>query len=147
MSLKLKGDDIDLKLLRACRGELELWAPAGRTTLPVDAATLERAFLRPAGLGVSAGAGAVGRGRLLEIAGAAAGVRLVEVAKRRTRRRLDGARAELATVRALGRELVSIAVEDEDPAAVEAARALLGLSGQPNVSYPRLLVGMAFDAP
>lgn len=150
VSLKLKGHDLDLKLLRGRRGDLELWAPAGRAVLPLDGAVLRRSFLVPANIALQQVDGAVPRAQLVEIARSDPRLRLVEVAKRRTRRIVGQARAELASVRVDGQQLVSIAVESESPDAVESARRRLGLSDKLNVSYPRLLANLAFggcDAP
>jgi exopolyphosphatase/guanosine-5'-triphosphate,3'-diphosphate pyrophosphatase len=63
----------------------------------------------------------------------------VSVHKHRRRYTIGGCAAELTDVIADGAPLRTFAVESEDPAAVARVRRELGLDGQPNTSYPRML--------
>lgn len=139
-SLKLRGEGLDLKLLRKRENGLELWEPAAEARFPVAAETLLAGFLGPAGVAVDPGGGTVDRERLLVLARSAPVVRLVRVGKHRRRYRLAGAAAELTRLSVEGLAVSSMAVEDEDRHRVARAVAALGLSGRENTSYQRFLV-------
>ncbi len=72
---------------------------------------------------------------------------MVKVHKRRVRYTVDGCTAEVSEVSAEGRSTRTIAIEDEDPAAVVAAVRGVGLGGYTNVDYPRGLGALLDDAP
>jgi hypothetical protein len=143
-SLKLRGEALDLKILDAVVDGLETWRPAGKAEFPLAPRILQAEFLEPAGLCLDLPPAPVGRHRLLALARAAPDMRVVEVAKRRRRFRLEGAKAELSEVTVEGRPVRSVAVEDADPRAVARAVAAMGLAGRRNVSYQRLLVEAFF---
>ncbi len=64
-------------------------------------------------------------------------LRSVEVHMRRVRYRIDGCAAELTTVGTPRATIRTIAVESEDPAAVDSALRELGLAPRPNVDFAR----------
>lgn len=139
-SLKLRGERLDLKLLRDERDGLELWEPAGERAFPVAPGDLRNALLGPAGVGLALPDGPVGCDLLLGLARAAPGVRLVRVEKRRRKYRLDGVAAEFTRLTADGRPAESVSVEEADAARALGAVSALGLAGRRNASYQRWLV-------
>ena len=140
-SLKLRGERLDLKLLRDERDGLELWEPAGEADFPVAPGRLREQLLGPVGVRLVLPEAPVGRDLLLGLARAAPGMRLVRVEKRRRQHRLEGVVAEFTRLAADGQAVESVAVEGEDPERVKNAIAALGLSGRRNTSYQRWLVG------
>ena len=140
-SLKLRGERLDLKLLRDERDGLELWEPAAEADFPVVPGRLREELLGPAGVRLVLPEAPIGRDLLLGLGRAAPGMRLVRVEKRRRQHRLDGVMAEFTRLAADGRAVESVAVEEEDPERAKRAIAALGLSARRNTSYQRWLVG------
>ena len=139
-SLKLRGDKLDLKLLRAGRDGLELWEPAAEARFPLAPERLRDALLKPAGAWLDLPAAPVGRDLLLALGHAASGLRIVRVEKRRRQYRVQGVRAEFTRLSADGRPAESIAIEEADPDRALGAVAALGLLDRRNTSYQRWLV-------
>ena len=74
-------------------------------------------------------------------------IRVVKVHKRRVRYTVDGCTAEVSEVSAEGHSTRTIAIEDEDPAAVVAAVRRVGLGGYTNVDYPQGLGALLDGTP
>lgn len=124
---------LDLKRLIGRRGALELWRPDAPVPLPAPAGEV-RALTAAAGLPPPP-PGPIGVAELRALPG----VRAVAVAKRRRKARIGAASAEAAELETNGRTARTVAVEAEDPEAVEAAREALGLAALPNESYGAFL--------
>jgi exopolyphosphatase/guanosine-5'-triphosphate,3'-diphosphate pyrophosphatase len=80
-----------------------------------------------------------------ELGAPARGVRAVAVHKRRLRYTINGCMSEMTEVVAEGTPVRTVAIESEDAGRVVEAVHEMGLSGFPNISYPRGLkavVGM-----
>ena len=145
-SLKLRGEKLDLKLLRDERDGLELWEPAGEAAFPEAPDVLQDRLLGPAGVRLDLPAAPVGRDGLLSLARAAPELRVVRVGKRRRQYRVRGVMAEFTRLSVDGRPVESVAVEEADRERALAAVAALGLAERRNTSYQRLLVGWASGA-
>lgn len=135
--LKLRdGTQLERKrLLRRAQG-LEQWRPAGAIALPAPRSALATALglagLPPLPETVTAAA--------LIQAATAHGLRCPEVEKHRQRFALGPLRAEITRLRSGPLCRWTLAIEGPHPAALQALRARLGLSQQPNCSYPRWLL-------
>ncbi len=150
-SLKVRGADLDLKVLRQRRDRLELWEPAAAAEFPVAPETLEAELLGPAGVRLDLPDAPVGRDLLLALGRAAPETRLVRIEKHRRRCSLDGVAAEftrlLVADPSVGRRpLESLAIEDTDGDRAIRAVATLKLSKRRNTSYQRFLVETLFAA-
>lgn len=138
-NVKLRGGGIELKLRIGQEDGLERWRPAGRWEFPLAAAVLHERLL--AGLDEKGclpriGA-ALSRNDLLgSVVPACRDLVRANLFKRRFRFTLSGCATEIDDVRVNGAALASLAIEAEDPQAVLAARARLGLEGRENVAYP-----------
>jgi hypothetical protein len=140
-NVKLRDGRLELKRLVEERQGLERWRPAGQWALPVtsgtvlellapDHATTWRHTL-PASLDL---------GKLLAfVARPEIPLYRAEVFKRRILFAPAGCRAELDQLLVNGAAIQSLALEAEEPDAVLALRAALGVDTRENASYPRAL--------
>jgi exopolyphosphatase/guanosine-5'-triphosphate,3'-diphosphate pyrophosphatase len=129
-SVKVRDGRLDVKVLERVQDGLELWRPVVKAEFPLDADAVDEVVRA---LGVS------GRPSTLDELRALAGVRAVEVHKRRERFTVGDAMAERAELRTERGVALTVAVESEDPMAVLAGVRELGLEGRQNVSVPRTL--------
>jgi exopolyphosphatase/guanosine-5'-triphosphate,3'-diphosphate pyrophosphatase len=140
--VKIRFDLMDVKTLREVNPDgLERWEPVAKVAFPLVPADLAivTKSLRLAST-PSDDAAASLDGFLGEVARPAGPVRAVAVHKRRVRYAPGGCTAEVSDVTADGQPIRTIAIEDEDAAAVVAAVRSVGLGGYLNTSYP---VGLA----
>ncbi len=146
-TVKVRADLMDVKTLREVDADgLQRWEPSMKAAFPLSADDLRGvlAALRVEAAGALPDAADLDAVRSLV---EPAGVRAVEVHKRRVRYTVGGCSAERSDVTADGRHIRTIAVEDEDPAAVVAAVRSLGLEGYRNTSYPRGLAALLAGTP
>ena len=140
--VKIRFDLMDVKTLREVNPDgLERWEPVAKVAFPIapaDMAIVTGALRLPSTPSDKAAASL--DGFLAEVAGPGSSVRAVAVHKRRVRYAPGGCTAEVSDVTADGQPIRTIAIEDEDPAAVVAAVRSVGLGGYVNTSYP---VGLA----
>ena len=140
--VKIRFDLMDVKTLREVDADgLERWEPVAKVAFPIappDMAIVTKALRLPSTPSDKAAASL--DGFLAEVAGPGSSVRAVAVHKRRVRYAPGGCTAEVSDVTADGQPIRTIAIEDEDPAAVVAAVRSVGLGGYVNTSYP---VGLA----
>jgi exopolyphosphatase/guanosine-5'-triphosphate,3'-diphosphate pyrophosphatase len=146
-TVKVRANLLDVKTLRDVDADgLQRWEPTLKAAFPVSADDLRKVLaalrVEPAG-GLPDAADVDAVRAFLE----PAGVRAVAVHKRRVRYTVGGCTAELSDVTADGRRVRTIAVEDEDAAAVVAAVESLGLDGYRNTSYPRGLAAVLAGTP
>jgi hypothetical protein len=146
-SLKLRGDKLDLKLLRGRQDGLELWEPAAETGFPTAAGELRDRFLRPAGVVLDLPEALIDGEKLLALARASSGVSVVRVGKNRLRYLVGEVAAELTRLSVEGRSAESVAIEEADHSRALRAVAALDLSARDNTSYQRFLVETVFDRP
>jgi exopolyphosphatase/guanosine-5'-triphosphate,3'-diphosphate pyrophosphatase len=147
--VKVRNALMDIKVLREVDASgLERWEPVMKQDFPLPAADAATAF---ALLGLAAP-------RLVrdaytlqqfvdELATPEAGLRPVQVHKRRVRYTVGGCASELSDVLADGKPTRTIAIESEDVAAVRAAVASVGLGGYLNSNYALGLRALLDDAP
>lgn len=140
-NIKIRNNGLELKRLVDHRQGLERWQPAGQWTLPVSADTAlelllpdsdgDREHDLPAQLD---------RRELLAFT-ARPDIPLyrAEVFKRRFHFVLPACSAEVDQLLINGAAIQSLAVESEDPDAVQDVQAALRIAGRENVSYPRVL--------
>jgi exopolyphosphatase / guanosine-5'-triphosphate,3'-diphosphate pyrophosphatase len=148
-NVKVRDGLMDVKVLKMVdMAGLEYWAPAMKAAFPLSAAEAARvaAALRVPGL-EALREGCTLAALLGAFADPAVGVRAVEVHKRRVRYTIEGCMAELSDITVNGLTVRTIAVEHEDPAAVERGVAALGLTGYANTSYPEGLADLLEGAP
>jgi exopolyphosphatase / guanosine-5'-triphosphate,3'-diphosphate pyrophosphatase len=151
-NVKVRAGLLDIKRLEQVNGDgLEQWRPILKAELPLSSATVFQLFdalglpvppLRRARYDLGA--------LRSELVRPEPRLRDVEVHKERTRYRMSGCSCEVTVVSAEGRQVVTLAVESEDAAAVIAALRALGLDGVPNQNYPsglRSLIGLGVEEP
>ena len=140
--VKIRFDLMDVKTLREVNPDgLERWEPVAKVAFPLapaDLAIVTKALRLPSTPSDDAAASL--DGFLAEVVRPGGPVRAVAVHKRRVRYAPGGCTAEVSDVTADGQPIRTIAIEDEDPAAVVAAVRSVGLGGYVNTSYP---VGLA----
>ncbi|HYH92041.1 MAG TPA: hypothetical protein VD763_02690 [Candidatus Saccharimonadales bacterium] len=140
--VKIRFDLMDVKTLREVDADgLERWEPVAKVAFPMapaDMAVVTRALRLPSAPSDEAATSL--EAFLAEVVRPGGAVRAVAVHKRRVRYAPGGCTAEVSDVTADGQPIRTIAIEDEDPAAVVAAVRSVGLDGYVNTSYP---VGLA----
>jgi exopolyphosphatase/guanosine-5'-triphosphate,3'-diphosphate pyrophosphatase len=132
-SVKFRDGVIDVKTLQRVDRGLEQWQPVLKASFPLsaeDAATV---------------AGALGVDRVdgSSLEALAAGLVAFPLHKSRARHTVDGCMAELSGFRTEAVATQTIAIESEDPDAVLAAVAELGLAGRRNTCVARGLKRLA----
>ena len=146
-SVKVRDGLLDVKQLLAVADDgLERWVPVLKAPFP-HAAPDVAATLDALGLpGVELLRPAYTLDELLaEVVAPRAGLRAVEVRKRRVHYMVGGCRAELSELRTAEGSTKTVAVESEDPELVRAAVRQLGLQGRPVACMARglkALVGL-----
>jgi exopolyphosphatase/guanosine-5'-triphosphate,3'-diphosphate pyrophosphatase len=145
-NVKIRAELMDLKTLEQTdQAGLEQWRPVMKASFPLGQADVATVC---AALGVSAPSGrdAFTLDELVaELGVPGRGVRAVAVHKRRLRYTINGCMSEMTEVVADGTPVRTVAIESEDAGRVVEAVHEMGLSGFPNISYPRGLkavVGM-----
>jgi len=140
-NVKVRDDLMDVKVLVETNADgLEQWRPIMKAEFPVGATDIARIF---DSLGRSAPSLARDSYSLDEFnaeLAPAAGLRPINVHKRRVRYRVGGCTSEVTDTIADGVSTRTIAIESEDAAAVVAAVASMGLSAYVNTSYGKGLV-------
>ena len=138
-NVKIRGALLDIKVLqRVNEAGLEQWAPVMKEGFPASAATVRDVF---AAMQVTSSV--LNRDQytfeqfMAELVEPNSAVRAVKVHKRRVRYVVGGCTSELSDVTVDGVATRTIAVEDEDAAAVVEAVDSLGLSGYVNTNYSR----------
>lgn len=143
-SLKLREGALDLKLLRGRFGPLELWEPADRALLPLQAEAVRRRFLDRAELELDLPDTLVTAEMLLDHLSTTLGFKAIQVSKSREQFRLGDALGEFTEIRADRRPAQTVAVEGEAALDVVALIERLGLAGRSNRSYQHYLHTLAF---
>ena len=148
-NVKVRDDLMDIKVLREVDADgLERWEPVLKAGFPLtqpDAVAVAEA------LGITEPTESGGPWDVKTFLGAYAGpggpIRAVKVHKHRVRYVVHGCTSEVSDVTADGRTVRTIAIESEDPEAVLAAVASVGLAGYRNISYPKGLAALLDGAP
>ncbi len=140
-TVKIRAALMDIKtLVETNEAGLEQWRPVMKEAFPIPSAEVRKVC---AELGVTpptSGRDALSLDELLaELEAPERGVRAVHVHKRRLRYTINGCTSEMTEVVADGKHVRTVAIESEDADHVLAAVEEMGLSGLPNVSYPRWL--------
>ena len=138
-NVKIRDALMDIKVLREVDADsLERWEPVMKQGFPLGAADMERVF---AALNLSTprlNRNVYTLDQFLDELVVPSGLlRPVKVHKRRVRYTVGGCTSEVSEINAEGKGTRSIAIESEDPAAVIAAVASVGLAGYFNTNYPR----------
>jgi exopolyphosphatase/guanosine-5'-triphosphate,3'-diphosphate pyrophosphatase len=147
-NVKIRDQLLDIKILEHVDSNgLEQWRPVMKQPFPLNGTSIDQlcaALAMPSG-GLAGDSLALDR-LLAELTRAGGAVRVVDVAKTRTRYHIQGCVAELTDVIADGKTVRTAAIEDADPAKVIAAVRSMGLDGYANINYPRglkQLIGMS----
>jgi hypothetical protein len=138
---KIRGGNLDIKVLTEKRGDLERWRPQTKCEFPVAAAALGGEVLPQLGVAVprlSRESYALDQ-FLAELVLPHWQLAAAAVFKRRFAFTVNGCMAELDEVWINGAGLHTVAIEATDPAAVSEARLILGLDSLENVSYVRAI--------
>ncbi len=142
-NVKVRFDLMDVKILVETNADgLEQWRPVMKAQFPVPRSEVEKIFRA---LGLSTPPLAHDSYSLDQFSAElapAAGLRPVNVHKRRMRYKVGGCTAEVTDVVADGRPTRTIAVESEDAAAVVAAVKSVGLWDYVNTSYGKGLTAV-----
>jgi exopolyphosphatase/guanosine-5'-triphosphate,3'-diphosphate pyrophosphatase len=138
VSVKVRDDLMDMKVLRAVDAAgLERWEPVLKVGFPMPAGDVAR-ILAAVRVDARPTRDAYALEEFLdEFIRAGDAVRAVTVHKRRVRYTVGGCMAERTDIVADGRTARTTAREAEDPSAVVAAVASVGLDTLVNTSYPR----------
>lgn len=143
-NVKVRDGLIDVKVLQMVDADgLERWAPVLKAPFPLASTTAARvadALYAPRMKALLEGCSLTEFIETCRSPGSK--VRVVDVHKRRVRYTVEGCSAELSDITANGLPIRTIAVEDEDPAAVKRGVAALGLTGYANTSYPTGLAAL-----
>jgi exopolyphosphatase/guanosine-5'-triphosphate,3'-diphosphate pyrophosphatase len=148
-TVKVRDDLMDIKLLRETNADgLERWDPVMKQPFPLPAVSAAEVF---ASLGLakpSLARDAYSLDEFIrELAAPGGAMQPVSVRKRRVRYTVGGCTSEVTDVQAEGKSTRSIAIEAEDPGAVVAAVASVGLDGYFNTSYGPGLRALLDGAP
>jgi exopolyphosphatase / guanosine-5'-triphosphate,3'-diphosphate pyrophosphatase len=148
-NVKVRDDLMDIKVLREVDADgLERWEPVLKAGFPLtqpDAVAVAQALVIPE---PTASGGPWDVKTFLDAyAGPDGPIRAVKVHKHRVRYLVHGCTSEISDVTVDGRTVRTIAIESEDPEAVRAAVASVGLVGYRNVSYPKGLAALLDGAP
>lgn len=148
-NVKIRDELLDIKLLREVNScGLERWAPVMKQSFPLTAADVASAHTL---LGLNAPKPVRDTYTLDQFVNelATSGTTLppVKVHKRRLRYAIEGCISEFTDIWADGKPSRTIAIEAEDPAAVIAAVASMGLAGFFNTNYTRGLRSLREEAP
>ncbi|CAN7249774.1 hypothetical protein LJR164_001067 [Phenylobacterium sp. LjRoot164] len=147
--VKVRDALFDVKVLREVDAfGLERWEPVLKQPFPLPAAVAADVY-RALGLPTpDLRREAYTLDQVIDDLVAPAGVlHPVQVHKHRVRFTVDGCMAEMSDVLAAGKRCRTIAIEDEDPAAVVRAVTSAGLGGYRNTNYPRGLQRLLGEAP
>lgn len=135
--VKVRDGQLEMKVLRAREGILELWWPAITEPLPVAGSVFVDDVAPALGVTVDLpGDAQLTEAALVEIAQSVPGLASISVRKRRALYEIDGCMAELTDVEMAGDQVQSIAVEGPDFVDVTQLVRKLGLAKQVNESYP-----------
>jgi len=148
-NVKIRDGVLDVKVLREIDGVgLHRWEPILKATFPLsptDVTTAFEALRQPVPI--------LERDNYTleqleaELIGPNRAIRAVPVHKRRVRYRAHGCMAEASEFVVAGRQVRTIAIESEDPAAVWAAVKAVGLHEHVNLSVPDGLTDLVDDTP
>jgi exopolyphosphatase/guanosine-5'-triphosphate,3'-diphosphate pyrophosphatase len=140
-SVKVRDGLMDVKQLESVNDDgLERWQPVMKAVFPLSAADVGTVMTA-----LAASVPRLARGKYTldelidDVVRPNAGLRAVEVHKRREHYTVGGCMAELSEVRTDRASRRTIAVESENAARVIAAVRELGLESRPNISVPRAL--------
>jgi hypothetical protein len=143
--VKIRDGRLEVKLLVAREGLLELWRPELMADLPIEARTFAVSAAAPLGVEVDIPDGTpLGIAEIRAICDRYPSLAWVDVVKRRTRYVLPQGLAEVTRVEALRQTTSTIAVEDSDIASANGLARELGLTAFDNESYPAWLQRIAF---
>ncbi|RPH35135.1 MAG: Ppx/GppA family phosphatase, partial [Chloroflexi bacterium] len=148
-NVKVRDDLMDVKVLKEVNADgLEQWTPVMKAGFPLPAAEVTNVFnaLRREVPQMSREAYTLDQ-FVDELVAASDGLRAVPVHKRRVRYTIGGCTSEVSDVSSDGKEVRTVAIENEDPAAVIAAVRSVGLADYVNTSYPRGLADLIDDVP
>ena len=136
-NVKVRGGALDIKTLVKREGPLEQWSPAGKLSFPLAANLLEEKLFSLLGVPVPAlPEGDIEIATLVEqVLRQTDGLAVITLFKRRWKFSLNDCACELADVRVNGALLRSACVEAENPDAVLALAAELGLDAYTNTNY------------
>jgi exopolyphosphatase/guanosine-5'-triphosphate,3'-diphosphate pyrophosphatase len=147
-NVKIRADLMDIKVLREVSPEgLEQWIPVMKGSFPLAAADVLSTFaaleLKPPTLSRDA----YTLDQFVAELATPAGIRAVDVRKRRVRYKVNGCTSEVTDVVADGKPTRTIAIESEDASAVVEGVRSVGLGDYLNVSYPKGLGAVIAGTP
>ncbi len=139
-NVKIRAGVIDIKELLERRGALERWRPVFKAAFPIERhVAVGSVFSRLDVEAPAMEADLVGEEMFIAAADRVEGVTAVPVRKERSLLSIGDCRAEVAVVTIYGDEILTMAIESADPAAVESVAAMLGIDDHENESYPAVL--------
>jgi hypothetical protein len=143
--VKIRQHCLEMKLLEAREGILEVWQPVLRAELPVAAATFKDVVAPALGVDVDLPNDAqLTEAALIDVAQSVPALTHVSIAKRRSQFELDACMVELTDLD-LGRATAqTVAFEGADFVSVMQAVRQLGLARRTNESYPCYLQRILF---
>ena len=143
-NVKVRDGLLDVKALQQVNADgLEQWKPVMKSAFPLSGQDAAKVFSILGIAPPTPSRTAWSRDELqAELARAPGGATAVAVHKRRTRYVVDGCMAEVAELVVDGKALRTIAFEHTDPTRVITTVRGLGLTGVPNLSYPRGLASL-----
>jgi hypothetical protein len=144
-NVKIRGEHLQVKGLKARYQMLEQWEPLFSKKLPVSSEDVENFVFPPLGLDVDLGdETALSEEALLALVAEQHALATVEVAKRRTLFDLGGSEAEFCELEVGEEGLHTVALEAVEPEAAKRAIGDLGLEAAQNESYASFLQGRLF---
>jgi exopolyphosphatase / guanosine-5'-triphosphate,3'-diphosphate pyrophosphatase len=142
-TVKVRDGLMDIKVLKEVNADgLEQWTPVMKAPFPLSASDVAKVFEALREDAPRQARKAYTLEQFVDELAEPAGIRTVQVHKRRTRYNVGGCSAELTDVTANGKATRTIAIESENPAAVIAAVRDVGLGDYVNTSYPRGLAAL-----
>ncbi len=147
-NVKIRADLMDVKVLREVNDAgLEQWIPVMKASFPLAAADVIRTFEALELKSPTLSRDAYTLDQFVAELATPAGIRAVNVHKRRVRYKVNGCTSEVTDVTADGRPTRTIAIESEDAAAVVEGVRSVGLADYLNVSYPKGLGAVLAGTP
>jgi len=139
-NVKIRGNRLQVKTLKARRGVLEQWERPLDAEFPVAVADIENVVLPALGLDLEIGErGALGQGALLALAAGQHALATLEVEKQRTLYEIGACIAEFCLLQIGDDKMHTIAVEALDAEAALQLLQKVGLADAANESYAEYL--------
>ncbi len=144
-NVKRRNNRLDVKILQARKGVLELWAPALCAELPIPLDVFERKVISPLGVACDlSGSIPLSWDAILDFTKTNPALKCIHVHKKRMRFTIPPTWAEFVDLKVKNQGIQSVAIEAEDPDAVLQLVKSVGFRAYQNESYPCYLQNLAF---